>query len=182
MEDKTKDPNMDPQDQNQDPMDQMNEGQKKDERVEENSTAEQNQTEGVTSAEGGDTTENTTDQGNEFAQNEQVEENPVSEEKNADSKDVEDNKLIAALSYIGILFLVPLLAKKDSPFAQFHAKQGLVIFIVEVISPFLMPFLGLGAILWLLAVIFSIWGLVNVFTGKMVKMPVVGDIAEKFNL
>ena len=39
-----------------------------------------------------------------------------------DPKDVEENKLIAAVGYLGILFLIPLLAKKDSPFAQFHAK------------------------------------------------------------
>jgi hypothetical protein len=39
-----------------------------------------------------------------------------------DPKDVADNKLVAALSYIWILFLIPLLAKRDSKFCQFHAK------------------------------------------------------------
>ena len=32
-----------------------------------------------------------------------------------EQKDVDDSKVIAALSYIWILFLVPLLVKKDSP-------------------------------------------------------------------
>ena len=43
------------------------------------------------------------------------------------SKDVEENKAMAAIGYLGILFLIPLLANKDSPFAQYHAKQGMVL-------------------------------------------------------
>ena len=46
--------------------------------------------------------------------------------------DVEANKTVAALSYISILFLVPLLGKRDSKFAQFHAKQGLILFTTRI--------------------------------------------------
>ena len=38
-----------------------------------------------------------------------------------DSRDVEDNKVMAILAYIWILFLVPLLAAKNSRFARYHA-------------------------------------------------------------
>ena len=62
-----------------------------------------------------------------------------------DAKDVADNKAVAALSYISILFLVPLLLKKDSPFAKAHAKQGLILFLFEVVVSFL-PMLNM--ILW----------------------------------
>jgi len=99
-----------------------------------------------------------------------------------EDKDVQENKAIAILSYIGILCLVPLLAKKESKFAQFHAKQGLVIFIVEIIGMFLMPLFGLGALINLAALIFSVIGIVNVVGGKMNKLPLIGDLAEKFNL
>ena len=35
-----------------------------------------------------------------------------------DPKDVEDHKVMAALSYVGILFLIPLLVLTQSRFAQ----------------------------------------------------------------
>ena len=53
---------------------------------------------------------------------------------NTADKDVESNKVIAAVGYVWILCLVPLFLKRHSKFAQFHAKQGLVLFIVEVIG------------------------------------------------
>ena len=49
----------------------------------------------------------------------------------SDDAVVEEGKALAWLSYIGILFLVPLLAKKDNAFCMHHAKQGLVYFIIE---------------------------------------------------
>lgn len=44
--------------------------------------------------------------------------NPSSEAEKSSEK-----YLTAILSYLGILFLVLLLLRKDNPFAQFHAKQ-----------------------------------------------------------
>lgn len=104
------------------------------------------------------------------------------QESGNEDNDIKENKAIAILSYIGILFLIPLLAKKESKFAQFHAKQGLVIFIVEVIGMFLIPLFGLGALINLAALIFSIIGIVNTVGGKMSKLPLIGDLADKFNL
>ena len=100
-----------------------------------------------------------------------------------DAKDIEENKLIAAVGYLGILFLVPLLAKKDSPFAQYHAKQGFVLFIAGIIASFLfgIPILGtflLGPIAWIITVILFIMGLVNVFGGKATPLPIIGKFAE----
>jgi len=99
------------------------------------------------------------------------------EEKHKD-KDIEENKAITILSYFGILCLVPLLLKKESKFAKFHAKQGLVITIgwFFVVLPFI------GQIVWLILIIFSIWGLLNVLGGKYTKLPIIGDLAEKFNI
>src|SRR3989338_2159022 len=42
-------------------------------------------------------------------------------------QDVERNHVLAAVAYLWIFCLVPLLTKKDSPYAQFHAKQGVVL-------------------------------------------------------
>lgn len=46
--------------------------------------------------------------------------------------DVQNNKFMAVLAYIGILVLIPLFAAKNSKFAQFHARQGLTLAIIEV--------------------------------------------------
>ncbi len=100
----------------------------------------------------------------------------------ADQKDIEENRAIAYLSYIGLLFLVPLLVKPESKFCKFHAKQGLVITLGWVLGGVLLPLFGLGALIHLVALIFSIMGLVNVSNGEFKKLPLVGDWAEKFNL
>jgi len=96
-----------------------------------------------------------------------------------DKKDAEDNKIFAVLSYLGVLVLVPLLAKKESKFAMFHAKQGLVLLIGWIIG-WLLSFVFVGFIVDIALIVFSIWGIVNAATGKYVKLPLVGNLAEKF--
>ncbi len=106
-----------------------------------------------------------------------------SEEKGVKvGSDAQENKAIALLSYISILFLIPLLSKKDSPFCQFHAKQGLVLFIIEIVGWFLTPFFGLGVLVNLVALILMIMGIINVLNGETKKLPLIGDFADKFNL
>jgi len=95
-----------------------------------------------------------------------------------------DKNMIAIFSYIGILFLVPLLAAKDSPFAQFHAKQGLVLFIAEIATMLIawIPIIGwlIGFIAWIIWLVLSIIGIINVVSGKQKPLPIVGGFAEKF--
>lgn len=92
--------------------------------------------------------------------------------------DVQKNKALAAISYIYIASLIILLVKKDSPFAQFHAKQGFVLFIAALICGFV-PILG-----WLLSIVIlvmAIIGIVSAAQGKWYKMPLVSQLAEKIN-
>ena len=99
-----------------------------------------------------------------------------------DDKDVEENKFIAALSYLGILVLVPLLVKKDSKFAQFHAKQGLIFLVIWVVGWifFLIPLFG--QILALTILVLNIIALVQALNGKYWEVPVIGDFAKKIKL
>lgn len=115
-------------------------------------------------------------------QNAQPQQPTGSQPVGADNKDIQENKAVAFLSYIGILCLVPLLAKKDSKFCQFHGKQGLVLLIMEIIGMVTIPVLGLGFLVNLAAFILSIIGIINVSNGSMKKVPVIGDFADKFNL
>ena len=59
-------------------------------------------------------------------------------------QDIEDNRALAVIGYLWIFCLIPLLAKKSSPYAQFHAKQGVILalawFFLWVIG--IVPLLG----------------------------------------
>ncbi|MBU2025923.1 MAG: hypothetical protein ABIC19_03755 [Patescibacteria group bacterium] len=98
------------------------------------------------------------------------------------SKDVEENKLFAALGYLGILFLIPLLAKKESPYAQFHAKQGMVLFIVGFVSSFIIWIPVIGWAIGICLLVLFIMGLINALTGKTKELPVIGGYAKKINI
>lgn len=103
-------------------------------------------------------------------------------EQTFDPKDIEDNKLIAALSYLGILFLIPLLAKRESPFCQFHAKQGLIFTIIGIIGSFVfwIPVIGWAAGIFFL--VLDIIGLIKALSGEAWKAPVVYELSKKINL
>ena len=100
--------------------------------------------------------------------------------------DVEANKGIAVLSYLGVLCLIPLLAKKESKFAQYHAKQGLVLFIAEIVLWVvnLVPVLGqlVFVLGWIIALVLAIMGIMAVTKGEMKELPLIGGFAAKFNL
>jgi len=96
-------------------------------------------------------------------------------------KDIEDNKVMAALSYAWILCLVPLLGKRDSKFAQFHAKQGLILFIIELVAGLFMWFPIFGQILMLALVLVSVLGIIKTLNGEWWKIPLIYDWSKKIN-
>lgn len=97
-------------------------------------------------------------------------------------KDVEDNKTIAALSYAWILCLVPLLGKRDSKFAQFHAKQGLILFAIEIVAGLIVWFPIFGQLFMLALVIVSVVGIVKTLNGEWWKIPFIYEWSKKINL
>ncbi|MBU4315234.1 DUF4870 domain-containing protein [Patescibacteria group bacterium] len=107
-----------------------------------------------------------------------------------DKKDVEDNKVLAALSYVFLLCFIPLLLAKDSKFAQYHAKQGLVLFIVEAIVMIasnifiFIPVFGWLVIMvaYLLVAILAIIGILKALEGTYWEMPVLGEYAKKLKI
>lgn len=98
-------------------------------------------------------------------------------------KKEEQTNIMAIISYIGPLCLVPILTKEKDEFVKFHAKQGLVLFIGEVatwiifgIVPFLWFLANILGIFWL---VLSVIGIVNVVNKKKKEIPLVGKFAEK---
>lgn len=108
----------------------------------------------------------------------------MTEEKKSPKKDadVEANKTIAALSYAWILCLVPLLGKRDSKFAQFHAKQGLVLFAIEIVAGLLMWFPIFGQLIMLALLVVSVMGIIKALNGEWWKIPYIYDWSKKINL
>lgn len=100
-----------------------------------------------------------------------------------DSKDITDNKVMAVLAYIGILFLIPLLAAPNSRFARFHTNQGLVLFLAEVVLGAaggvlgLIPFVGwiISSAIGIVCLAFMIIGIVNAANGKAKELPLIGS-------
>ncbi len=110
-----------------------------------------------------------------------------------DQKDIDENKVLAAISYLGILVLIPLLVKKDSKFVREHAKQGLALFIAEVILWLVevifgwIPVLGtivriLAWIAWIAIGIVSLIGLIYALMGKFWKIPFIYDWAQNLKI
>jgi uncharacterized membrane protein len=97
-----------------------------------------------------------------------------------DREDVEKNKVMAVLAYI--LFLIPLLAAKESKFAMFHTNQGLVLFLgaiaVNIVGG-IIPILGWFVILPLgnlFIFILAIIGIINAAKGEAKPLPLIGGI------
>ncbi len=118
--------------------------------------------------------------------------------------DVEKNKYLNILSYLGILFLIPLLTAKGSKYSRFHVNQGIVLFICTIAygiirgillavlavimfpgeEPylyFLSPNFGIYnaiqiifSILYLVFPALAVYGIYNTCTGKIKELPVIG--------
>lgn len=99
-----------------------------------------------------------------------------------EDKDIQENKVMAALSYLGILVLIPLLAKKDSKFAQFHAKQGVIFLILWIVGWIIFWIPVIGWLLWIVVAILDIIALIQALSGKYWEVPVIGGLAKKINL
>ena len=93
-----------------------------------------------------------------------------------DAADIEKNKLMAVLAYI--IFLIPLLAAKDSPFAKYHTNQGLVLFLAAIASGVILviPILGwiIAPIASILITVLAVIGIINALNGKAKELPIIG--------
>lgn len=144
-------------------------------------------------------TQNTQQTSQNFAQQYQA---PV--QPDDDAADVQNNKAMGILSYIGILVLIPLFAAKNSKFAQYHARQGVTLAVLEIaysivniiitailgaIFPLRYTLIGgvthgavygiITGILGLCSIFFlvlAIIGIINAAQGQKKELPIIGKI------
>jgi fumarate reductase subunit D len=100
-------------------------------------------------------------------------------------KMIEEGKAAAMLGYIPFMCFVPLVKMKDNPFALKHGKQGLLLFIIEIIAViFLLP--KVGDLLWgaviVLCLAAAAAGIFFATQGQEWKVPFIGDWADKFKI
>ncbi len=98
---------------------------------------------------------------------------------------IEEGKAAAILGYVPFMCFVPLIKMKDNPFAVKHGKQGLILFMIEIVAViFLLPkisdlFWGMVIVLCLASAIAGIYLSIQ---GKEWRIPFVGDLADKIKL
>lgn len=89
--------------------------------------------------------------------------------------DVAQNRDIAALGYVWILSVVVFFSKRHSPFVQFHAKQGMVLFVLSILV-WLIPFVG--KLLELIVLALCVLGFLSAAQGQWKDLPLVGPLAR----
>ncbi|MBU1092292.1 hypothetical protein KJ836_01285 [Patescibacteria group bacterium] len=110
-----------------------------------------------------------------------------------------DTKLFAALSYISVLFIIPWVTKKNNNFVSFHVKQGMALFVAEVVIWFILWLIelflegvfsyrafGLVQFLyrlaWLVFGAVSILGVYHALTGKEKPLPYLAIITKNLKI
>jgi uncharacterized membrane protein len=108
---------------------------------------------------------------------------PQAAEGSPDPADVEKNKVFAVLAYIGLLFLVPLLAAPQSPFARYHTNQGVVLFLAAIVGCVagtilsFIPFLGclFMPVVMVGILVLMVMGIMNAASGNCKPLPLIGQ-------
>lgn len=102
--------------------------------------------------------------------------------------------LMIILSYLGILAIIPLVAEKDDREVQWHAKNGLAIFVAEILVTVLVMILTsvisfvdmgcsgciLNLVLVVMFVVVAVLGITKGLNGQRLIIPGVSDFANKF--
>lgn len=90
------------------------------------------------------------------------------------NSDIEENKDLAALSYAWVMAVFVYFWKKDSPFVRFHARQGMVLFVLSIIC-WMIPFVG--RLLELILLCLCVLGFMAAAQGEWRELPIIADVA-----
>jgi len=90
--------------------------------------------------------------------------------------------ILAGISYLGVLCFAPLLLARDDGFVQFHARQGLVIWMWGMLALFMLHIPVVGEWIFggsaMLVLAYSVLGLVSVVCRRAWKLPLVSWVAD----
>lgn len=99
----------------------------------------------------------------------------------------DEGRLAAILSYIPFLCFVPLvnINWKENEEARFHARQGIVLFVIEMLAVVMLVddvAKFVFRILLVVAVALAAAGIYFALQGKRFRLPLISDIADKARL
>lgn len=97
-------------------------------------------------------------------------------------EDIQNNKIMSAICYISFLVIIPFFFEKKSEWVKFHAKQGMNLFIYEVIVLLLSKilfFIGdvIGIMGSLIFFLLSLIGIINVCNDRAKELPILNKIS-----
>lgn len=108
-------------------------------------------------------------------------------EFNITQQEIEDGKGLAGVAYLTwIGLLIAFLVGKENRFTMYHVQQALGLMILMFAAGILaaIPILGwiVFIVVWIFGIVCFIIGLINGFGGKVKPLPLIGEIAYKFNI
>ncbi|MEO5341949.1 MAG: hypothetical protein H7842_01190 [Gammaproteobacteria bacterium SHHR-1] len=93
------------------------------------------------------------------------------------------SRVLALMSYLGVLVFVPLVTNRDDEYVHFHARQGLVIWTFGVLAIFMLYVPGLGKLIFsflaMAVMAYSLIGIVSVALHKAWKLPFIYGLASR---
>ena len=81
---------------------------------------------------------------------------------------------VAALSYLGLLLLIPLFAGQDDDYVKFHTKQGSKLLLATFIGNIIGGIFSFGWAVNIVALILAVMGIGNAVNGRKQELPVIG--------
>lgn len=85
-------------------------------------------------------------------------------------------RLLSAASYLGALFILPLIFAADSEFAKFHAKQGIKLFVFGILCKILTAVVPVAGLINLFQFYLIYKGMSAALNNKMDELPVIGKL------
>jgi len=102
---------------------------------------------------------------------------------NISASDIDQGKAMAGISYFGLVgFIIAMLTSRENRYVMYHAQQSLlltILFFVRFI-PFTPGFFD--SIMAVVVFVFFIIGLINGFGGKVLPLPLLGELAYSFGI
>jgi uncharacterized membrane protein len=112
---------------------------------------------------------------------------PAAEQGQSDSS---NRGIMIVLSYLWVLFLIPLLVEKEDSEVQWHAKNGLVLTVLEILIQIVLNIIvatGIGCLfaifiplVFLAFAVIRLISIVKGLNGERFLVPGISQYAEKF--
>jgi uncharacterized membrane protein len=93
-----------------------------------------------------------------------------------------EEKIFAAIGYIGILALVPLLVKRNSEFCQHHGRQALIVAVAFIFLWMIAAFsYSIAVLTFILQMVAIVGGFLLAFKGDWFRIPIIYELSLRLD-